>query len=410
MPTDPDWSKSRGVVGEGTGRLPAGSVERSTPVRHVEETFDGPSAVDDLEMSIRQVYEDFLPESEEENRSDVLMGNGNPVALRAVAYFAARCLGRVLWVTDPRKGFDQEKRSEPREVITDLLKKAVAVCAQKPRQLDQKLAAEVRAFYATEMLSDSMENSGLSEMLEAARELADCLGCVYRDNAEDCRRYAVNTALYALKALILICRLPFEKCAEAVSLHEEYLRDLKTLAGVGAATHFDLGEQGPFGPLWKEEAPELLVSGQIAWQTTILPDATGFCLDLLDSSLVFVESDSGRLSLGAALGVLEAGLEGAGGIVPARLVAGDHDRLIATLRDFLDSGRQSLPRYLHVVFDPGPSHVRPHLSKADIKRFIDACASVLKELSVTTDGQQISVVKGLSKVVATCLDESRLFV
>jgi hypothetical protein len=163
---------------------------------------------------------------------------------------------------------------EARAVVADLLKKAVAVCAEGPRQRDLQLAAGVLAFRVPGALtSRSGENWALSYVLDGAESLADCLRAVYLENAEDCRRHAVDTALHAVHALILECGSPlFESSEAAKSLHAEQLRDLETLARVGPATPFDLGNTGPFGPLWIAETPDSLVAGKVAWDGEILAE------------------------------------------------------------------------------------------------------------------------------------------
>jgi hypothetical protein len=163
---------------------------------------------------------------------------------------------------------------EARAVVADFLKKVVAVCAEGPRQSDLQLAVGVVAFRVPEALtSRSGENWALSSVLDGAKALADCLRAVYLEHPEDCRRHAVDTALHAVCALILECGSPlFESSEAAKSLHAEQLRDLEALARVGPATPFDLGDTGPFGPLWKAETPGSLAGGKVAWDGEILAE------------------------------------------------------------------------------------------------------------------------------------------
>src|SRR5262249_19265723 len=125
-----------------------------------------------------------------------------------------------------------------------------------------------------DLMSPNGERSALTEALQGAGALGDCLKSVYRGQPEDCRRRAVDTALHALKALVLGSGIPFESSEDAKSLHTEQLRDLETLAHVGPETRFDLEEKGPFGPLWKTPAPSFLASGEVAWREEILVTLT----------------------------------------------------------------------------------------------------------------------------------------
>jgi hypothetical protein len=165
---------------------------------------------------------------------------------------------------------------EARAVVADLLKKAVAVCAERPRQRDFQLAAELLAFSVPGALTSRRgENWALSYVLDGAEALADCMRAVYLEHAEDCRRRAVDTALHAVTALILESgSKSFESSEAAKSLHAEQLRDLKTLARFGPATPFDLGDTGPFGPLWKAKTPDFLAEGKLAWEGEILAELT----------------------------------------------------------------------------------------------------------------------------------------
>src|SRR5262249_18001565 len=156
----------------------------------------------------------------------------------------------------------------------------------------QRLADDVAKFKVPKALMDrSRERSALTEVLEGAEVLADCLRSVYSGQAEVCRRSAVDSALHALKALVLESGTPYESSEVAKSLHTEQLRDLGALARVGPSARFDLGETGSFGPLWKAEAPDFLAEGKLAWQGEILAELT---LRMPPKSSVLVSADFSR--------------------------------------------------------------------------------------------------------------------
>ncbi len=238
MPTEREVAKGREKL--------AGSTKVEIELSKLLPPLDVPHALEFVERNIRPRYEEALLVPRAGKPSDGAVAE-QPAALRAVAYFATRCLGRVLGVPDPARAISRGDAEEARRVLTDLLTKAVAMCAEEPEHADQRLAAELAAFQVPRgLLGRRRERSALTEVAEGARVLADCLKSVYRSRAEDCRQRAVDTALHALKAMVLVCGIPFESAGEAKSLHAEQLGDLETLARLGPATQFDLGETGPF--------------------------------------------------------------------------------------------------------------------------------------------------------------------
>jgi hypothetical protein len=266
MPTERELAESHGKL--------AGSTKIELDVPDVLPPLDVPRAIEFADRNIRPLYETALLVPGAEKPSGVAAAE-KPAAVRVVAYFAARCLGRVLGVPDPARAIDRAKAVEARAVLTDLLKKAVAVCAEEPQHPDQRLAAEVAAFRVPRaLMGRSRERSALTEVLEGAGVLGDCLRSVYRGRADDCRRCAVDTALHALNALVLESGVPFERSEDAKSLHSEQLRDLEIVARLRPATQIGLGDTGPFGPLWKAEAPDFLAEGKLAWQGEILAELT----------------------------------------------------------------------------------------------------------------------------------------
>jgi hypothetical protein len=252
----------------------AGSMGDRRVIPDILPPFDVPQAIEFDDSDIRSVYEKHLSLAGSENPGDVAVAEKR-AALQAVAYFAARCLGRVLGVPNPDRVSSRAAAVQAREVITKLLMKAVAVCAEEPERADQQLAADVAAFMIPRGLMDpKRERSALTEVLQGAGALGDCLKSVYRCHPEDCRRRAVDTGLHTLKAVVLESGTPFESSEDAKSLHTEQLRDLDTLARLEPSARLDLGETGPFGPLWKAETPDLLAEAKLAWQDEILAELT----------------------------------------------------------------------------------------------------------------------------------------
>jgi hypothetical protein len=110
------------------------------------------------------------------------------------------------------------------------------------------------------------------------------------------------------------------------------------------------------------------------------------------------------LDFWTALGILEAAVEDGRELAFEPLEAAGTACVVAAVRGFLWSRRESLPRYLQVVFDLGPRAARPHLSKAEIRRFIDACGRIMKEIAKTRVGELVTTTAfGHSRVEATCL-------
>jgi hypothetical protein len=134
------------------------------------------------------------------------------------------------------------------------------------------------------------------------------------------------------------------------------------------------------------------------------PDLTGLCLDFDDPSRVFVGGVSERLDLRTTLGILEAAVEEVQELALEPLETGDLPCPAAAVRKFLWSRGGCLPRYLQLIFDPGQTGERPHLSKTEIRRFINACGSILKGLAKAPAGEPVvATAGGHSWVQATCL-------
>jgi len=134
------------------------------------------------------------------------------------------------------------------------------------------------------------------------------------------------------------------------------------------------------------------------------PDFTALCFDLEDPSRVFVGGISERLNLETALGILETALEDAWGPEHGPLASGDPLRLVPAVGGFLGARRKPIPRYFQLVFDPGLAHDRPHLSKAAIRGFIDACTAALKGLADTPAGEFVDGTgRSRAWVQAACL-------
>jgi hypothetical protein len=258
-------------------------------IRQARPALDAPRATESIDRNIRPLYEGAFSAPGMEKPGDVAAAE-KQAALRPVAYFAARCLGRILGNLGPKRAIAQADAGEARRVVTKVLIHAVAVCAEGSEHADRQLAADVAAFMIPMglMRRNLEERSALTEVLQGAGALGDCLKAVYRGHPEDCRRGAVDAALHTLKAVVLISGSPFESSKEAKSLHAEQRRDLDTLVRFGEAARFDLMETGPFGPLWQAEAAGFLAEGKFAFQEEILAELTP---PMLDRSSVLVSAE-----------------------------------------------------------------------------------------------------------------------
>src|SRR5262245_36709333 len=91
-----------------------------TPPLNVTPTLDVPRVLDAIDRNIRSLYEREISASETEKPGNVAVAE-NHAAPQAVAYFAARCLGRIVGVPDPENVMGPAYAKEARRLVTTLL-------------------------------------------------------------------------------------------------------------------------------------------------------------------------------------------------------------------------------------------------------------------------------------------------